>query len=303
MKRLTRDHTVGARRNDVLPPAITIEPGETILVETINHMTPIVRTEADLHPRGTPEYREREETGPIAVLGAEPGDALAVRIDRIDLVGLPHALGWGLLTRQYPQRPTAFPVEHGRCRLPGGLSVPVSCMIGDIYTAPASLDAPYPYGDHGGNMDFVDIRPGHTLYLPVFQSGGLLVLGDVHAFQGDGELFGEGGECAADVTLTIDIDRRYRHPRPLVETPDRLIGLACRGGLYDSTRQVLADMTGLLARVHGLSEPDAYVYCAMAGSLRLAGCLASQKTEQTVLAALDVPKPSGAAPSDKAPRR
>jgi amidase len=290
VKRLTRDHTVpGDDRYRVFEPALRIDPGETIVVETINHMTPVVRSESDLHPHGAPEYREREETGPIYVRGAGPGDMLAIHIESIELVGLPHAQGSGPLEDRYPQEPMLIPVEGGRCEFPGGLRVPVAPMIGDIYVTPDRL--PPTFYDHGGNMDFTEVRPGNTLYLPVSRDGGLLVLGDVHAAQGDGELFGEGAECAADVTLTIDIDRKYRHPRPLVETPECLITLACRGGLFESLTLATEDMTSLLAHLHSIRPQDAYVFCTVVGSLRLAGCLAQKKwADKHCLVGLSVTK-------------
>lgn len=288
MRRLSRKHTVGRDRYQSFEPAMTIDPGEAIVVETINHMTPIVHSEKDLHAHGSPQYREREETGPIYVNGACPDDCLAVEILDIQIVGLPHAHGGGPLIEDYPQEPVAFPIEHGRCRLPGGLSVELSPMIGDIYTVPSS---PSPqYFDHGGNMDFTEVRPGNTLYLPVFHKGGLLVLGDVHAAQGDAEIFGEGAECAADVTVKIGIDRKYRSPRPLIETSDKLISLAGRGTLFDSIKLATEDMTELLARVHGIEKRDAYLFCTMVGSVRLGGCLCRREAENKCLVGLSVPK-------------
>lgn len=297
MRRLTREHTIPVdQRHHVLTPAITIDPGETVVVETINHMTPVVYTEAELHPHGSPEYREREETGPISVRGAEPGDMLAIHIKRIDIVGLPHAHASGPLVDRYPQRPLLFPVQDGECRLPGGVCVPVSPMIGDIYTTPDStLDTTYI--DHGGNMDFTEVKPGNTLYLPVFREGGLLVLGDVHALQGDGEIYGEAAECAADVTLSIDVDTIHRSARPVVETPDSLICMAGASSLFESIRLAVEDMTKLLARLHSLSERDAYIFSTMVGSVRMAGCVASQRwVDSRVLIGLSVPKNFGLAP-------
>ena len=290
MQRLSRDHTVPVdQRYRVLEPALTVTAGETIVVETINHMAPVVRSEQDLHPHGSPGYREREETGPIYVRGAHPGDALAIRVERIELVGLPHAHGSGPLAEAYPQAPLSFPVEDAHCKLPGGLRVALAPMIGDIYTTPLSPSGPY--CDHGGNMDFTEVRSGNTLYLPVFHEGGLLVMGDVHAFQGDGELFGEGGECAADVTVTISIDRRYRSPRPLVETPDAIICLACRDRLFDAVKLATEDMVALLRRLHSVSGEDAYVFCTMAGSVRVGRSLARPEwTERSILVGLSVPK-------------
>jgi amidase len=160
-------------------------------------------------------------------------------------------------------------------------------MVGDIYTTPLTPT----YFDHGGNMDFTEVKPGNTLYLPVFHEGGLLVLGDVHAAQGDGEIYGEGAECAADVTLTVTIDRKYQSPRPVVETPDSLISLAGRPSLWESLRLVIRDMTRLLSRIYGLSENDAYVLATLAGSARLAACLARKEwIDACVLLALSVPK-------------
>ena len=289
MKRLTRDHLVpGKLRRRVYEPAMTVEPGETILVETINHMTPIVETDADLHAHRSPEYQERQETGPIAVVGAQPGDMLAIRIEKIDVVGLPHAHGWGPLSDVYPQQPMSFRVENGKCKLPGGVELPLTPIVGDIYTTPATLGARY--NDLGGNMDFTEIRPGNTLYLPVEREGGLLVLGDVHAIQGDGELYGEGGETAGEVTITLDVDRTYRAKRPIVETPDKLICIASRGTLFDSLKLAVQDMTELLARVFGMSEADAYVFAMLGGSIHMAGSLSRRVlAEGGVIVALSVP--------------
>jgi len=280
-------------RYKVFDPALTIKPGETIVVETINHMTPIVWTEKDLHPHGSPEYREREETGPIAVRGAKPGDMLAIHIDKIEIVGLPHAHGSGPLVEKFPQKPIVFPVRDDRCIFPSGLSVPLSPMIGDIYTTPLSPTIGFPEKsfDHGGNMDFTEIKPGNTLYLPVFHDGGLLVLGDVHSVQGDGEMFGEGGETAADVTLTIGIDRKYKCPRPLVETKDSLICLAGRGNLFDSIVLGVEDATSLLSRLYSISEDDAYILVATIGSIRMGACMRSMNfAENRILIGISVPK-------------
>ena len=40
----------------------------------------------------------------------------------------------------------------------------------------------------GGNMDNKELRPGTTLYLPVFNEGALFYAGDGHGVQGDGEV-------------------------------------------------------------------------------------------------------------------
>ena len=39
-------------------------------------------------------------------------------------------------------------------------------------------------GDFGGNMDAQEIRPGATVYLPIFHDGAYFYFGDGHARQG-----------------------------------------------------------------------------------------------------------------------
>ena len=42
------------------------------------------------------------------------------------------------------------------------------------------------HGPFGGNMDVPDVKPRNTVYLPVFNSGGLFYTGDGHAHQARG---------------------------------------------------------------------------------------------------------------------
>src|SRR6202012_3589172 len=72
-------------------------------------------------------------------------------------------------------------------------------------------------GAFGGNMDFREMREGVTLYLPVFQPGALLYLGDGHALQGDGELPGQGLETSLDVQFTVDVIPDVSLGQPRVE--------------------------------------------------------------------------------------
>jgi acetamidase/formamidase len=163
-------------------------------------------------------------------------------------------------------------------------------MVGDVYTTPAAPEDAR-YFDCGGNMDFPEVSPGNTLYLPVRTDGALLVLGDVHAFQGDGELFGEGGECAAEVQVTIDIEDNLPVRRPLVETPEAFVCLACRDTLFDGIALATKDMVALIGHVYRVHAADAYVACAMLGSLRVAGCWGYRPSVSTpVLLGLSVPK-------------
>ena len=54
-------------------------------------------------------------------------------------------------------------------------------------------------------MDYNGLREGVTVYLPVYQEGALLFVGDGHAAEGDGELNGDALEMSTDVEFTINL--------------------------------------------------------------------------------------------------
>jgi amidase len=214
MQRITRDKTIAPEsRYLVQEPIAEVALGETFVVETINFRTPIIRTAEDANPE---VVREREETGPIFVRGIEPGDVLRIQIEAIVPEG--HASGgWW----RDPKENSFLRIEDGRVHFPGGLSAPLQMMIGDIYVTPKGQIAANPW-DNGGNMDFRDICAGNALLLRAALPGGLLVLGDCHAAQGDGEILGLAAECAAEVTLTVTRDEPCSPSDQRLSSPTRL---------------------------------------------------------------------------------
>jgi amidase len=82
-------------------------------------------------------------------------------------------------------------------------------------------------------MDTQEIAAGATLYLPVFQRGALLAIGDVHAAMGDGEVCVTGCEVAASVVVEVDVLKGRAPTWPTLETDDAvyiLVSLPTIGG-------------------------------------------------------------------------
>jgi amidase len=252
MQRITRDQTVSPQvRHKVRTPVAEVEPGETFVVETINFRTPIIRSAEDANPKS---YREREETGPIFVKGIQPGDVLAIEI--LDIQPEGHASGGSTDTSG---RGSFLELREGCVHFPGHLSHPLQMMIGDIRVQPAK-EVANPW-DYGGNMDFKDISTGNTLLLKAELPGGLLVLGDVHAAQGDGEMEGVAAECAAEVTLRVTTVRKAHS----------FVSIACRSGTdgyWLARDQAVEDATKLLARLKGCTEGEARLFVRTVGNLR-----------------------------------
>lgn len=260
MKRVTRDKTVPVHeRYQVREPVIELDLGESLIVETINFRTPIIRSLEDANPE---KYREREETGPIYVNGIEPGDVLAIHIEDIQPVG--HASGGEF---DDSKRGSFLEIENNRVLFPGGLWAPEHMMIGDIYVTPDDRIGGNPW-DNGGNMDFKDVSIGNTLCLEAYLEGGLLVLGDVHACQGDGEILGLGAECAADVQIKITKEETFCSDRPLIKKPDSFVCIACRIDYAEARDLAAEDATKILASLTGVSTKEAELYCRTVGDLR-----------------------------------
>ncbi len=289
MKRITRAQTIPCdKRYQVREPALRVELGETFVVETINFRTPIIRTPADANPE---VYREREETGPIFVNGIAPGDVLA--IDVLDITPEGHASGgWW----HDPEVNSFLRISGGKVHFPGGLSTPVHLMIGDIYVTPSGSPGGNPW-DNGGNMDFKDIAAGNTLHLKAELEGGLLVLGDLHAVQGDGEILGLGAECAGEVTLRITRDEVYLSDRPLVSKPGAFVSIACRHDYAEARDLAAQDASKVLSRVVGCTEREAFLYVTTVGDLRNGAVWTMGKTEpewakrHPLVVGIDVPLP------------
>jgi len=245
----------------VREPVAQVAVGETFVVETSNFRTPVISTPEDANPS---VFREREETGPIYVDGVEAGDVLAISIQRIEPVG--HASGgWW----DDPQVNSFLRIAGGRVHFPGGLRAPLQMMIGDIYVTP--IDKVANPWDNGGNMDFKDVEAGAILHLRAELPGGLVVLGDVHAAQGDGEILGLGAECAADVTLSISKDERRLSHRPLIEKARSFVAIASRPDYAEARDLAVKDASGVLAKLAGCTEKEAYLYVTTVGDLRNGG--------------------------------
>lgn len=271
------------------PAVLTIDPGDTVIIDTLSgepeDMPPpgsgfaLLPEQAEVHaqcPRGRgPHFL----TGPVAVRGAEPGDMLEIRI--IDCA-LRQDWGWNLVEPLLGTLPEDFParrilhmaidIEAGTCRLPWGKVLPLKPFFGVMGVAP-----PAAYGcigtaeprEHGGNMDNKELCAGTTLFLPVWNDGGLFSVGDGHGMQGDGEVCLTALETAMRGTFEIHLNKGARDPFPRAETPTAHITMGFDPDLDDAARQALRRLIDLLEADYGMNRWDAYTLCSLAADLRV----------------------------------
>ncbi len=198
MERLGRKHIHTYWSNE-LPPRLTVQPGDTLTIETLDSSYGRVAREiseltqpgidpellaliaAETYPEqsivdrdaGLP--RGHPLTGPVAVAGAAPGDTLVVEIISIE----PAAWGFtatrsGLLTDRLDEKTLSYyhiwDLRDGDyTELRPGVRVPLAPFCGVMGVAPAEpgQHSTVPPGRHGGNLDLRHLTDGARLHLPV----------------------------------------------------------------------------------------------------------------------------------------
>jgi amidase len=302
MQKLSREHYFyqWSRKNR---PALEISPGEEVVVELWDNVGNSIVTENDHGPEELEKVNPA--TGPIAVVGAEPGDTLAVQILDIKLGPVGHLQlipGYGLLAGEVTSPVTKLvPVQGDFAVFSDVIKLPIEPMIGLVGCTPAE-EGYYTIhcADFGGNMDNKDVGKDSIVYLPVLVPGALVGLGDVHAVMGDGEVSCTGVEIDAEVTIQIDLLKGFAIKRPIIETPDAWVTT----GFADSVEAALEiageDMAYWIADRVGLSLGEAVMLLSAIGDFRISQAVPNGAAGLNKSARVWVPKapifPSSASP-------
>lgn len=247
------------------PPALRVADGDTVVVDTLD-ASGLDAEEKQAAARPNPM------SGPIFVEGAEPGDTLAVRIDRLTPS---RATGWtysplaltvldpAAIPDRAPSERSVWLIDHnaGTVRLrepaPGleHFAPDIAPMIGCFGVAPSLGQAfsTATSGPNGGNMDYRLFRPGTTAWFPVSVAGALFYLGDGHACQGDGEIVGTGIETSFEMQVTLSVlKRRIAWPRG--ETADDIFTIGNARPLDQALQHATTEMQAWLAQDYGLDQ-------------------------------------------------
>jgi len=264
-------------------PAIEVEPGEVLLVETADSLDGQIDLEqpgllrlGEAGSLGVDLGRAMPLAGPIWVKGAEPGDALAAEV--LGLVAASNAFilpEFGELLADGAQAAEEWvarvvELRRGKVQLTPGLQVPYRLMVGCLGVAPAAEPAPsVTPGDYGGNHDCIHFGQGATLYLPVQVPGALVSLGDVHAAMGDGEAMGTAVECEGEVLLRFRLYKGANIPGPVLETCDAWMVFGHGPRPEDAIALGRHRAVDLLMQRLGIGRGDALMLLAAVGDMRL----------------------------------
>jgi acetamidase/formamidase len=270
------------------PPILKVESGDVVtltswpagdkntLIPDPSRIDPMHRKTLDALPPGPgPHFI----TGPVHVEGAKPGGVL-----QVDILQHSFPLDWGFvqilpllgtLPDEFTEYETIHPTidrERGVCIWPWGRELPLAPFFGIIAVSPPRAWGRYPSPPpraFGGNMDNKELKPGASLYLPVFEEGALFWAGDGHGVQGDGEVCITALETAltGSFRLTVRNDLHFHHP--FAETETHLISIGIDEDLDDAAKQAVRQMIDHVCRVSKLTRNQAYMLCSLAGDLRV----------------------------------
>ena len=272
-----------------IPPVLTIAPGTTVEFECLD------ASGGQLSPKSTIADVARLDfskvnpvTGPVAIDGARPGDALKVTIHEFK----PSGFGWtanipgfGLLADQFPE-PALHLWSYDKATLAPAAYSPVGRVPLKPFNGVIGLALAEP-GNHsvvpprrvGGNLDIRDLAAGSVLYIPIEVAGALFSVGDTHAAQGDGEVCGTAIESPMNVVLSFDLVRnaslktpRFTTTGPVARHLDAKGYEATTGigpDLMEASRVAVSSMIDLLSARYKMTPVEAYMLCSVCADLRI----------------------------------
>lgn len=263
-------------------PVLRIRPGTVLISRT--HFGPYYTPEGGAFPG---------EVGPFWIEGATPNDMLKIEVIRVhpnhryaasqiypDFGGLGTESRVRFLNEKLEPKRYLWEIDTVRnvatTPMPdsrvGRMELDLQPMLGRLAVAPRGDEAfagLWP-GDFGGNMDAPEVKPGTTVYLPVFHEGAYFYFGDGHARQGQGEVNGTGLETSMDVVLKIDLIKGKAIEWPRLEDAEHIMVAGSARPLIDAFRLAHVELIEWLEEEYGFSKMDAYTLLGQAGESTVA---------------------------------
>jgi acetamidase/formamidase len=273
-------------------PVLRIKPGDAVEVGTLITSNPMRLEGAGVAPEQVEqalrdinaEVTDKGPgghilTGPIYVEGAEPGDALEVRIETVKLA-LPYAYNAfgprsGSIPEDFPRsKMRIIPLDEARmvARFAEGIEIPLRPFFGSMGVAPPPASgrvSSAPPGVHAGNLDNKELVAGTTLLIPIHVPGALFQVGDGHAGQGDGEVDITALETSLTGTLRFFVRKGMQLKWPRAETPTHLIAMGIDKDLDEAMKIAVREAVDLISSAKGLERDDAYMLCSVAVDFRV----------------------------------
>jgi acetamidase/formamidase len=274
-----------------LKPVLTIESGDVVRLWTTTGNpryfeslgVPKEKIPAELYAAfdGAPGEGRDDHTldGPIAVRGAEPGDAVEVKIRSIDLwlpiAAMSFRANRGTLPEDFPySRDRVIFLDPAKkvIEFAPGIVIPARPFWGVIGVAPPPSMGRVVSGPpnvFGGNLDNHDLQAGTSLFLPVHAPGALISIGDGHAAQGDGEVAISAVETSLRGEIQVVLHKGMNITWPRAETPTHYMTIGLHEDLNQAVKIATREMLNFIVATKGLKRDDAYMLLSAAMDLHI----------------------------------
>lgn len=239
-------------------------------------------------------------TGPIEVIGAQPGDVL-----KVEVLELLPRVPYGVVSNRHFKGalPEEFPENEGRLEGASAenpeaynnvsvfcpiyqdngiwygsiddngstMTFPISPFLGIMGVAPNTEEkvSSIPPINVGGNLDINEMGEGSTLYLPVEVEGAKFYVGDPHFVQGDGEVALTALEGSLRGTLRVTLLKKGSEGIPATseeftqafgETEKFWIPIGLNNDLDEAMKQSVRESINFLSNQFDLDRAKVYAY-------------------------------------------
>jgi acetamidase/formamidase len=297
-------------------PLLRVKCGESFEIETYDASTGYFQSEKNKAiPALRPGFNKSPPLanpigGPIWLEGAEPGDTLIISIEDI-VVGefswiaigprrgpLGESTRWPELSANYTTKifrhspgPSGT-LRDGTIHFNERITWPITPFVGTIGVAPerevtTSLDGK---GEWGGNLDIRDVTLGNRIQLPIFHTGALFYLGDVHASQGDTEFTGTAAETIATVRVRLDLIKGKRIPWMRIDKPESIVAIHANRPLEVAVETATFNLMDWLITDYRFTATDAYCLVSTCPDFRINVYQMCKLGKLSFVAGAEIPK-------------
>lgn len=277
-----------------LPACAKVLPEEVFTLELQNAFGKSFASISEFEAFMSPENEEEKKrlnhpcTGPIEILTDRTNISLAVHI-----LDCKASRGYqciskstGLLKSQFHQRMCDIHDVDEKMTIQfreGDLRMRGSPKIGFAATVDGEARSCGRASASGGNIDLNYLDKGSTIYLPVNFGKPLLLLGDLHICQGNGEAAGIAVEADGEVTLKVSIIDKIDFP--VIDHKNVLVIVGWGETVEQALQQSVENSITYLKRIFPFfdwSTEEIYKFISAEGNLILGNSTGKVKTCGTV---------------------
>lgn len=277
-----------------LQPGTRVKPGEIFKVNVQNAFGKSFQTLAEFEEFMSPENDEEKRrlnhpcTGPIEIITDRTNISLAVHIHDFKVSRGFQCISksTGLLKDQFKDRECMIydVTSDGHLQFHGGdLRMRATPKLGFIATMDHEIRSCGRASENGGNLDLNFLDQGSSIYLPVNHNKPLLLLGDLHLCQGNGEASGIAVEADGEITLQVDVIDKIDFP--VINHKHNLVVVGWGDTIDQALQKSVQNTIQFLKRIFPFcdwTDGEIYKFISAEGNLTMGNATGKVKTCGTV---------------------